>query len=152
MSVEDRTVLPPEDDARFRAIVAQLQGEQTPELVMADGERVLLPREVAEVLRSVVSAMAQGKAVTVAPQHTTLTTQQAADLLGISRPTLVRLLEDDEIPYSKPGRHRRVRLADVLSYRDRLRRDREHALDELATLSDELGLYDDEVSQTRLER
>lgn len=147
-----RTVLPPDDDAEFRRIVAQLAAEQTPELVMADGSRIALPPEVADVLRDVVTAMAQGKAVTVAPQHTTLTTQQAADLIGVSRPTLIKLLEAGELPYTQPGRHRRLRLSDVLDYRSRIRHERDAALDQLADLSDEAGLYDDELTRTRLRR
>lgn len=152
MSVRDRTFLPPEDDAAFRRIVAQFRDELRPELVMPDGNRIALPDEVAMVLRDVVTTMAQGKAVTVAPHHTTLTTQQAADLLGVSRPTLVKLLENGEIPFTQPGRHRRVRLADVLDYRDRIRQDRDRSLDELADLSDQAGLYEEEVTRTRLRR
>ena len=152
MSVHDRTVLPPEDDAAFRQIVAQLVDDQIPELVMSDGTRIALPMEVATVLRDVVAAMAQGKAVTVAPQHTTLTTQQAADLLGVSRPTLIKLLETGEIPYTTPGRHRRLRLSDVLDFRDQVRHARDRALDELADLSHEGGLYNDDVARTRLQR
>lgn len=152
MTVRDRTVLPPEDDAEFRRLVAQLVTVQVPELVMPDGSRIALPPEVATVLREVAAAMAEGKAVTVAPHHTTLTTQQAADLLGISRPTLVKLLEAGELAYTQPGRHRRLRLSDVLAYRDRIRHERDAALDELAEISDEAGLYDDEVTRTRLRR
>lgn len=152
MSVQDRTVLPPEDDAAFRQIVAQLVGDQVPELLMPDGTRIALPSEVATVLRDVVAAMAEGKAVTVAPQHTTLTTQQAADLLGVSRPTLIKLLEAGEIPYTTPGRHRRLRLSDVLDYRDRIRHERDRRLDELADVSDEAGRYGDEAARTRLRR
>jgi excisionase family DNA binding protein len=64
--------------------------------------------------------MAQGKAVTVAPHNLQLTTQEAADLLGISRPTLVRLLERGDIPLTKPNRHPRVQLIDVLAYQQRV--------------------------------
>jgi len=152
MSVRDRTVLPPEDDAAFRQIVAQIVGDQLPELVMPDGTRIALPDELATVLRDVVTTLAQGKAVTVAPQHTTLTTQQAADLLGVSRPTLVKFLDAGKLPYTQPGRHRRLRLSDVLAYRDRVRHEREQDLDELAEISDEAGLYNDEVTRTRLRR
>jgi excisionase family DNA binding protein len=96
--------------------------------------------------------MAQGKAVTVAPHHTTLTTQQAADLIGVSRPTLIKLLDEGEIAYTQPGRHRRLRLSDVLAYRDRIRHERDQRLDELADLSDKAGLYEDDVTRTRLRR
>jgi excisionase family DNA binding protein len=76
-------------------------------------DNIELPDERYEVLKDVVAALSQGLAITVAPQHTVLTTGQAADLLGVSRPTLVRLFEG-EIPFDKPGRHRRIRLGDLL--------------------------------------
>jgi excisionase family DNA binding protein len=152
MAVRDRTVLPPEDDAAFRSLVAQLDDLRASDLVLADGTRLPLPEPIAEVLSEVASALAQGQAVTVAPQHTTLTTQQAADLLGVSRPTLVKLLEAGELPYTQPGRHRRVRLTDLLAYRERIRTERKEGLDELARISDDAGLYEDEVTRTRVRR
>jgi len=152
MTVRDRTVLPPEDDAAFRSLVAQLDELRAAELVLTDGTRLPLPEPIAEVLSEVAHALAQGQAVTVAPQHTTLTTQQAADLLGVSRPTLVKLLESGELPYTQPGRHRRIRLTDLLAYRERIRTERKEELDELARISDDAGLYDDEVTRTRVRR
>lgn len=89
-----------------------------------------------------VGALSQGLAITVAPQHTVLTTSQAAELLGISRPTLVRLLESGEIPFEKPGRHRRIRLRDVLAYQERARRARAAGLDEMVRVSEDAGVYD----------
>lgn len=71
-----------------------------------------------------------------------LTTQEAADLLNISRPTVVRLLTDGEIPYTMRGRHRRVLLRDVLDYRERTRREQRQALDEMAAAGEEAGLYE----------
>jgi excisionase family DNA binding protein len=76
---------------------------------------------VHRVLRQVVEAMRQGLAVTVAPQSLVLTTQQAADLLGVSRPTLIKLLDQDRIGYERIGTHRRVQLRDLLAYRDQRR-------------------------------
>ena len=64
-------------------------------------------------------ALSEGRAISITPLSTRLTTQQAADFLGISRPTLVRLLDRDEIPYSRPRRHRQVLLADLLEYNER---------------------------------
>ncbi|MDQ2582940.1 hypothetical protein CKY47_02845 [Saccharothrix yanglingensis] len=95
-----------------------------------------------DVLRSVVAAMSQGLAITVAPQHTVLTTSEAAHLLGVSRPTLVRLLEAKKIPYDQPNRHRRVRLTDLLAYRERARRARATGLDEMVRDGEDDGLYD----------
>jgi len=95
-----------------------------------------------EVLLQVAAAMKAGLAVTVAPHHTTLSTQEAADLLRISRTTLVRLLEAGVIPFDKPSRHRKVRLADLLEYRERQRRQAEMALADMVADTERLDLYD----------
>ncbi len=72
--------------------------------------------------------MAHGQGVTVIPQNALLTTQEAAGLLGISRPTLVRLLEDGEMPYEQRGRHRRIMLSDLLTYQQKMRQQRRESL------------------------
>lgn len=92
----------------------------------APGDRVELPAEVYRVLRQVVEAMQHGLAVTVAPLTQTLTTQQAADLLGVSRPTLVKLLGEGAIPFERAGTHRRILLRNLLDYREQ-RRARQYA-------------------------
>lgn len=97
------------------------------------GDRVELPREAYRVLRQVVEAMRQNLAVTVAPQTQMLTTQQAADLLGVSRPTLVKLLDDGRIPFERAGTHRRVLLGDLLAYRAQRREEQYAALSATAT-------------------
>lgn len=71
-----------------------------------------------------------------------LSTSEAADILGVSRPTLVRLLESGEMPFEQPGRHRRVRLADVLAYRERVRRRRAAGLDRMVAAAEDAGLYE----------
>jgi excisionase family DNA binding protein len=113
-----------------------------PALVGADGARLEVPAPVFDALVQVATAMAHGQGVTVIPRNALLTTQEAAELLGISRPTLVRLLEDDEIPYEKRGRHRRVLLADLLTYEERMRHERRAALDRMAREGQEAGLYE----------
>ncbi|AGL27770.1 excisionase [Mycobacterium tuberculosis CAS/NITR204] len=81
-------------------------------------DRVELPREVHQALRQVVAALHAGKAVTIAPQSMTLTTQQAADLLGVSRPTVVRLIKSGELAAERIGNRHRLVLDDVLAYRE----------------------------------
>ena len=108
--------------------------------------RVPLPPEVHAVLTQVVDAMLAGKAVHVAPSDQMLTTQQAADLLGISRPTVTAIIDRGELQHEMVGTHRRVRLGDVLDYRDR-RRERQRAL--LAEMQAEL---DDDRAATDVER
>jgi excisionase family DNA binding protein len=112
-----------------------------PALTDADGKRIELPEVVFEALRYVVEAMSRGQGVTIAPRNAMLTTQEAADFLGISRPTLVRLLEQGEIAYDKRGRHRRVRLADLLDYQERARTERRQVLDSMVTSGEAAGLY-----------
>lgn len=149
--LSDRTVFPPEDGA-LRQLEEFIGSVPVAELRSPEGKSTPLPGEVYEVLRDVVEAMSRGQAITVAPHDQTLTTQAAADLLGISRPTLVKLLERGEISYTQPGRHRRLRLVDVLSYRQRSHGAAQRALDELVEISEDADLYRDEVTTTRLRR
>lgn len=107
------------------------------------GEEIELPHSVFEVLVRVVHEMARGNAVRVLPVHTELTTQQAAEILGVSRPYLVGLLEEGEVPFRKVGSHRRVRLDDLLVYKDKRDRDRRDALNQLTAESQKLGLYEE---------
>lgn len=111
-----------------------------------DGTEIVLPGEVHDVLEQVLDAMRNGQAIMVAPVATRLTTSQAADLLGISRPTLVKLLESHEIPFEKTTRHRRVRLDDVLAYRERRSVTRRAILDEMTRQAIEDGLYEDSAA------
>lgn len=139
----ERTVLPPTESLDgLVAILSRPEAEPTTTLSGPNGERLVLPPEVFEVLRDIVAAMARGQAVTIAPVHQRLTTQEAADLLGVSRPTLVKLLETGEIPFEQPGRHRRVRLADVLAYRERSSVARRDALDRMVEIADDADMYE----------
>lgn len=127
----------------------------TPQYFLAGatpGDQVQIPKEIHEVLLQVIDAMQRGLAVSIAPQTKTLTTQQAADVLGISRPTLVKLLDANKIPFDRAGAHRRVRLADVLAYRSNRRQEQYDALEEMrANLSDETPVEDvlRQAKQTR---
>src|SRR6201996_8642781 len=144
MPLAEWTILPPEDRGRLSGVLAALsagRGHQAA-LIGPDGERLDGPPEVFEVLRDVVEALAQGLAITIAPHQMILSTSEAAEILGVSRPTLVRLLEAGEIPFEQPGRHRRVRLADVLAYGERARRQRAAVLDQMVADASDAGLYD----------
>lgn len=103
------------------------------------GDRVELPVEVYRMLQQVVEALQQGLAVTVAPQTATLTTQQAAELLGVSRPTVIKLLGEKQIPFDRVGSHRRIFLRDLLEYRKRRRAEQYAALEATAISPEEEG-------------
>ncbi len=88
-------------------------------------DRIELPPTVHQALKKVVTALDAGKAVTITPQTMKLTTQQAADLLGVSRPTVVRLITDGTLPAERIGNRHRLLLDDVLAYREQ-RRNRQY--------------------------
>ena len=139
----EETVLPPSDSSLMDDIEAFLAayGDQA-SLTAPDGKQTPIPPQVFDALRRVVEALAAGSAVTVAPVSMRLTTSQAADILGISRPTLVRLLEDGAIPYEQPRRHRLLRLDDVLAYKAQQKAQRRAILAELTRQAVADGLYD----------
>lgn len=125
----ERTVMPAPNAAALSDVAEVLRVESGAHLVSADGRHVELPDALFDVLREAVQAMSQGKAVTIAPHDTVMTTQEAADYLGISRPTLVKLLEQQMISFTQPNRHRRVLLSDLLEYQHRTRKQRRQILD-----------------------
>lgn len=118
--------------------------DRGPKLVTAEGEVIELPDSLFRVVRQVVYALAHDQAVTVVPIHKQLTTQQAADLLGMSRPFLVELLDRGDIPYTKTGSHRRIRFDDLMAYRKRRDLKRREGLARLTQMSQEFGLQSNE--------
>lgn len=140
---DDEVVFPPEDLDQLLDLARFIENHTEPALLLGpDGEQVPLPEEVYRVLRQVIEVMRQGKATLVAPQGMLLTTQEAADFLGVSRPTLVKLLENGSIPFEKPNRHRRVRLQDLLDFQAHRREKQRAALNELTEEASALGLYE----------
>jgi excisionase family DNA binding protein len=113
-------------------------------LVGANGEEINIPESVYQVLRQVVSAMASGQGISIVCQQQEMTTQQAADFLNVSRPYLIKLLEQGEIPYIKVGAHRRVCFEDLKKYKQQRDQKRSQILQQLIEISEEAGLYEDE--------
>ncbi|WP_298415971.1 helix-turn-helix domain-containing protein [Brevibacterium sp.] len=115
----------------------------------ADDDRVELPEEIHEVPLHVVDAMFRGPSVTVSPTSQTLTTQQAADLLEISRPTLIKAPEQDQLPYTHSGTHRRIALTDVFDYRERRWHPQSAAIDAVPVDVDETSDIDESLTNLR---
>lgn len=110
-------------------------------LVEGGGEALVLPRPALGMFAHILAQLAEGRGVSVVPSSAELTTQQAADLLNVSRPYLIDLLEAGKIPFRKVGRHRRILFEDLLNYKRHDDAKRRAVADELGELSQELGLY-----------
>jgi excisionase family DNA binding protein len=157
-SIEDQlrrstpVAVPPEQHAQVVALSRALGGmTQEPRrraprfhLVGPGGERVVLPESVFAVFERVVEVMARGDSIAVVPVGRELTTQQAADLLNVSRQYFVRLLDEMRIPFRRTGKHRRVRIDDVLAYRETRDEERRAGLRQLTEMTEEFGGYDSE--------
>ena len=143
---QQKTYLPSESTKdQFEDIIRFLKKDfptKHATLQSSEGETVELPETLFDVLRQVSEALISGQGVSVIPMESQLTTQQAADYLGISRPTLVKLLESDEIPFTKVGRHRRVLLGDLVSYMQEFRIQRRTRLKQMARAGQEAGVLE----------
>ncbi|MCB9933003.1 MAG: helix-turn-helix domain-containing protein [Planctomycetes bacterium] len=110
-------------------------------LVGADGDEIEVPEAIFKILVHAARVLARGDALTLVPLQQQLTTRQAADVLNVSRQYLVRLLDEQRIPFTKTGAHRRVRLLDLLAFKDERDRKRRASLKKLTELSEEFGGY-----------
>jgi excisionase family DNA binding protein len=143
---------PPEQQAQVAALSKALedmahQRKRAPkcQLVGPRGENIPLPESVFYVLERVAEVMARGDSITVVPVGREVTTQQAAELLNVSRQYLVRLLDEGRISFRKVGKHRRLRVEDVLSFKAARDKDRRAGLRELSRMTEEFGGYDSEL-------
>ncbi len=127
----------------IKAYLARHQQDRFVTLLVDDrdgDEELVVPRGAVEMLAQILAHMGAGQGVSIVPSHAELTTQQAADLLNVSRPFLIRLLESHEIDYKMVGTHRRVRMSSLTDYMRRDNESRRNAADELTELSQEIGL------------
>lgn len=118
-------------------------------LVAPNGDQRPIPDEIFRALEQVANSLANGNGVTVAPNGMLLTTQEAADFLGVSRPTLVKLLESGAIAHEKRGRHRRVTLRDLVEYQQQFRVERRARLSDVAREGQRSGIAPSEPPAIR---
>ncbi|WP_407729720.1 helix-turn-helix domain-containing protein [Pseudomonas helleri] len=145
-----RTLLPDEKEiaaaaASSRQLAAFLTSKletQRIELVDESQQRevVELPTFALRLLGEILSELALGNAVKVVPIHAELTTQEGADMLNVSRPHLVKLLDNGVLPHTKTGRHRRIKFTDLMAYKEQRDRASRDAMDELAAQAQALGM------------
>lgn len=134
-----RQLPPSEGESRLARTSKQLlsryaREDQSLSLRVIDAEQdqpIELPAGAVALLMDILGAMASGQGITLIPENAELTTVQASDILNVSRPFLIKLLENGQIPYRKVGKHRRIRMEDVMNYRQAIDREREAVLDQL---------------------
>ncbi len=117
-----------------KAVRVRIEPENEP------AEAISIPVTAFRLLNGILAEMAKGNAVALVPIHSELTTQQAAEVLNVSRPFLIEQLEKGTIPYRKVGTHRRVTLKDLLVFKQTMDHNRLKALEELSAIDQELGL------------
>ncbi len=105
-------------------------------------EKIKLPLIALKLLGSILKTMSEGKAFSLLPSATEVTTQKAAEILGCSRPHLVKLLEDGKINYTKIGKHRRIKFEDVMNYKTKMKAKQKQHIIDIMQSDEELDLYD----------
>lgn len=139
----DAPIVPDESDSELAATASRALARASQDAVRVrvdDDTELTLPKSVTPLLIHLLTEMAQGNAVTLIPVHAELTTQEAANILNVSRPHLVSLLEAGKIPFHKAGTHRRIKFVDLEEYRANFEAQRRAALDELAAQAQDLGM------------
>ena len=127
----------------FRKVLENTPGSEDLHVTVdRTNELICLPRSVADLLCEILSKTAAGQTVGIIPTNAELTTQQAADLLNVSRPHIVKLIDEGTLKGYKVGKHRRLNAIDVQKYKHQRDVEQRDAADELTALSDELGLYE----------
>jgi len=135
------------DRARLNGLAALMNQQEKPALVGASNERMELPSAIYTMLREIVTGMREGRTMILVPENEVMTTQAAANYLGVSRPHVVKLLENGEIPHHTVGTHRRVHFGDIVAYGEKRDQERRSTLDDLTKLLSEEGVYDSPPEQ-----
>jgi excisionase family DNA binding protein len=143
MSILTKPIHPTEREATLAGEGLELLKNTSEDMIIMLGNEktLILPTSVVGLLQSILEEMSRGNAVSVVSLEAKLTTQQAADLLNVSRPFVIKLVDDGVLLHRMIGSHRRVLLKDVLEYREKMQHTSEEAMQELARLSQEMGTY-----------
>src|SRR5690554_6249938 len=124
------------------SVIEQLKSENPEIEIEETQERIKVPLSALKFLGEILKAMSQGKPFSLVPVATEVTTQKAAEIIGCSRPHLVKLLEEGQIEYTKVGKHRRVKFEDVMKYKKKMKRTQKQDIIDIMKSDEELGLYD----------
>ena len=122
--------------------IEQLRSENPEIEIEETDEKIKIPLKALKFLATILRALSEGRPVSIVAGATEMTTQSAAEMLGCSRPFLIRILEEGKIPFTKVGRHRRIRAEDVIQYKRKMKAEQKALLIDIMNGDEELGLYD----------
>lgn len=128
--------------ATLAAALAQIDKEETEIEIEETQDKIVLPSRALQLLGDILKAMSEGQPISIVPIATEVTTQKAAEILGCSRPHLVKLLEEGAIAFTKVGKHRRIRFEDVVRYKQKMKEEQKMHLIDMMNADEEDGLYD----------
>ncbi len=126
----------------FASMIDQLHSENPEIEIEETKEKIKIPLIALKLLAKILKETSKGKPISIVPIATEMTTQAAAELLGCSRPHLVKLLEEGKISFTKVGKHRRIRYEDVINYKKKMKAEQKRLLIEIMKSDEETGLYD----------
>lgn len=124
------------------SVIEQLNSEQPEIEIEETSEKIKIPLSALKLLGDILKAMGQGKLISIVPIAAEVTTQAAAEILGCSRPHLVKLLEDGKIAFTKVGKHRRIKFDDIMKYRKQMKEQQKQNIIDIMNFDEETGLYD----------
>ena len=124
------------------ATLAEIRSKNPEIEIEETAERIKIPLLALKLLAKILEATGQGKPISIVPLATEMTTQSAAEALGCSRPHLIKLLENGVIPFTKVGRHRRLKYEDVVAYKSKMKAEQRDRLIEMMRDDEKDGLYD----------
>jgi excisionase family DNA binding protein len=124
------------------SVMGQLDSDQPEIEIEETAEKIKIPLPALKLLADILKAMGEGKLISVVPIATEVTTQAAAEILGCSRPHLVKLLEQGTIAFTKVGKHRRIKFDDIVNYREEMKQKQKQHIMDIMNADEETGLYD----------
>ena len=122
--------------------IAHLNTEKVDIEIEGSNDKIVLPLSALKLLEEILKNMSQGKIFSIVPVATEVTTQKAAEILGCSRPHLIKILEEGKIPITKVGRHRRIMFEDVVAYKRKMKEEQKQHIIDIMSADEEDGLYD----------
>jgi excisionase family DNA binding protein len=128
--------------AAFVAALSHIKETETEIEIEETQDRIVIPSRALQLLGDILKAMSEGKPISIVPVATEVTTQKAAEILGCSRPHLIKLLEEGKMEFVKVGKHRRIMFEDIIAYKQKMKEEQKKHIIDIMNQDEEFGLYD----------